>query len=76
MLAATVVGYLAGTALPSDLQRVAHPLITCAAFANLGAAALGAALGQGYWATMRAYVTKVYLALTAATRWGPARGCT
>ena len=59
MTAATVMGYLIGVALPEALQRIAHPLITCALFGNLAAGAWGAATGAGYFPTLRAYITKV-----------------
>ncbi|EIE23379.1 hypothetical protein COCSUDRAFT_15440, partial [Coccomyxa subellipsoidea C-169] len=58
MTAATVMGYLIGVALPEGLQRVAHPLITCAVLANVGAAVWGALTGVGYFPTLRAYIAK------------------
>ena len=63
LLAATVLGFLAGSALPPAAVRVAHPLVVCAAAANLGAAALGALTGAGYLATLRTFLTKVPLVL-------------
>ncbi|KAK9821310.1 hypothetical protein WJX81_008067 [Elliptochloris bilobata] len=58
LLAATVLGFLAGSALPPAAARLAHPLVVCAAAANLGAAALGALTGAGYLATLRTFLTK------------------
>ena len=59
LLAATVLGFLAGSALPPAAVRVAHPLVVCAAAANLGAATLGALTGAGYLAALRTFLTKV-----------------
>ncbi len=50
---------MGGTALPRQLQRVVHPVVVCGAAPNLGAALLGAATGEGYWATLRRYLTRV-----------------
>ena len=63
LLAATVLGFLAGSALPPAAVRVAHPLVVCAAAANLGAATLGALTGAGYLATLRTFLTKVWFGL-------------
>jgi putative effector of murein hydrolase len=58
MLAAAVLGYLAGAALPPRAQRLAHPIMLAADAPNLAAAALGAATGAGYWATLATYLTR------------------
>jgi hypothetical protein len=58
MLAATVGGFLAGSAAPAGVQRVVHPLIACAAAANAGAALLGAMNGLGWEGVLRMYLTK------------------
>lgn len=59
LLAATVLGFLAGSALPPAAVRLAHPLVVCAATTNAGAALLGALNGSGYLATLRTFLTKV-----------------
>jgi hypothetical protein len=59
LLAATVGGYLLGVALPKGVSSVVHPLITCAAVANIGAATLGAITGTGYEGALHSYLTKV-----------------
>jgi putative effector of murein hydrolase len=58
LLAATVGGFLAGSAAPAALQRAVHPLITCALAANAAAALLGAVSGAGWEGTLRLYLTK------------------
>jgi putative effector of murein hydrolase len=58
MLAATVLGYVCGTAAPPAVRALLHPVVACAAAANVAAAALGAATGAGYAATLAAYLTK------------------
>ena len=58
MLAATIGGFLAGSAAPAAFQKVVHPLIACAGAANVGAAVLGAVNGAGWEAVLRAYLTK------------------
>ena len=60
-----MLGFLAGSALPPAAVRVAHPLVVCAAAANLGAAALGALTGAGYLATLRTFLTKVRFGLNS-----------
>jgi len=69
LLAATVLGFLAGSALPPSATRLAHPLVVCAAVANVGVAALGAVTGTGYLATLRTFLTKARAAAAA----GPSR---
>ncbi len=59
LLAATVLGFLAGSALPPAAVRLAHPLVVCAATTNAGAALLGALNGSGYLATLRTFLTQV-----------------
>lgn len=59
LLAITALGYVGGMSLPHKLHRVVHPVIVCGAAPNLGALLLGAATGEGYWDTLRRYLTKV-----------------
>ncbi len=58
MLSATIVGFLAGSATPAGVQKVLHPLIACALFANAAAALAGAMTGAGWEGVLRAYLTK------------------
>ncbi|KAL4419303.1 hypothetical protein ABPG77_001635 [Micractinium sp. CCAP 211/92] len=57
-LAVTVLGYLAGLAMPRRMQAVVHPLLVCGAAPNAGAALHGLLTGAGYWATLQGYLTK------------------
>lgn len=59
MLAATVMGYLIGTAIPSTISTVLHPLVTCALVANLGAYAYSMVSGLTFDSVAKAYMTKV-----------------
>jgi hypothetical protein len=68
LLAATVLGFLAGSALPPPATRLAHPLVMCAAVANVGVAALGALTGAGYLATLRTFLTKARATAAAGPR--------
>ena len=61
MLAATVMGYLVGTAIPSAISTVLHPLVTCALVANLGAFAYSAVSGLSFDSVAKAYLSKVRL---------------
>lgn len=68
MTAATVMGYLAGVALPEAAQKLTHPLISCAVLANVCAAVWGHFTGDGYFSTLRAYITKVRGTCTSALK--------
>ena len=59
MLGATVEGLLLGDAVPKDVAKFVHPLITCALVANVGAAAFAAANGWAYKHALQLYITKV-----------------
>ena len=59
LLASTIIGYLIGVALPEAVSAVAHPLITCTVFANVGAAILGSITGVGYLGALHSYLIKV-----------------
>lgn len=48
LLAATVLGYVGGVALPPSIRGVLHPVVACAGAANVAAAVLGAITGEGY----------------------------
>ena len=61
MLAATVMGYLVGTAIPSAISTVLHPLVTCALVANAGAFAYSAVSGLSFDSVAKAYLSKVCL---------------
>jgi hypothetical protein len=59
LLASTVEGLLLGNAVPKNISKFLHPLITCAVFSNVAVAAFAAAAGWGYQQTLRLYLTKV-----------------
>lgn len=59
LLAATVEGLLLGEAVPKNIAKFVHPLITCAVFANGATALFAAATGAGYKETLAQYITKV-----------------
>ena len=59
LLGSTVMGYLAGIALPQSVQGVLHPLVSCAVLGNVGAAVMGAVTRAGHYAMLEAYITKV-----------------
>lgn len=59
LLAAAVLGYMAGMALPPGVQMVVHPILVCGAAPNAGAALHGLLTGSGYWATLQGFVTRV-----------------
>jgi hypothetical protein len=68
MLAATVLGYLIGVALPEEVTSIAHPLITCSVLANVGALMWSSVTRSGYFSALQAYITK---ARCFCLRWGP-----
>ncbi|XP_014519489.1 plastidal glycolate/glycerate translocator 1, chloroplastic [Vigna radiata var. radiata] len=57
LLASTVLGYMIGSGLPSSLKKVFHPIICCAASAELAAIALGFLSKSGLDAVLGYYVT-------------------
>ena len=59
MLGSTVMGYLVGTAVPSAVSTVLHPLVTCALVANLGAFAYSVVSGLTFDSIAKAYLAKV-----------------
>lgn len=65
LLAAAVLGYMAGMALPPRVQLVVHPILVSGAAPNAGAALHGLLTGAGYWATLQGFVTRV-----GGTGWG------
>ncbi|NP_001151575.2 lrgB-like family protein [Zea mays] len=58
LLAATVLGYMVGSGLPSGVKKVLHPIITCALSADLAAVAYGYLSGSGLDAVLGDYLTK------------------
>ncbi|PIA50405.1 hypothetical protein AQUCO_01300857v1 [Aquilegia coerulea] len=59
LLAATVLGYIVGTGLPSNIKSVLHPIISCALSADLAAYAFGYFSQSGTDAVLGYYLTKV-----------------
>lgn len=59
LLACTVEGLLLGSAVPSNIAKFVHPLITCSVVANVGAALFGLVSGWSYKHTLTLYLTKV-----------------
>lgn len=59
LLAATVLGYMVGSGLPSNIKKVFHPIICCAFSADLAALAFGYFSQSGLDAVLGAYLTKV-----------------
>lgn len=59
MVGSTVMGYLVGTAIPSAISTVLHPLVTCALVANLGAYVYSLLPGFTFDGVAKAYMTKV-----------------
>nr|DAD19232.1 TPA_asm: hypothetical protein HUJ06_020695 [Nelumbo nucifera] len=59
LLAATVLGYMVGSGLPSDVKKVFHPIICCALSADLAAFAFGYLSQSGLDAVLGYYLTKV-----------------
>ena len=64
MLASTVMGYLLGTAVPSAMSMVLHPLVTCALVTNVAAFAHSAISGRTFESIVRAYLAKVCMHMT------------
>ncbi|KAJ4952135.1 hypothetical protein NE237_028967 [Protea cynaroides] len=58
LLAATVLGYMVGSRLPSDIKKVFHPIICCALAADLAALAFGYLSKSGLDAVLGYYLTK------------------
>ncbi|KAI7841491.1 hypothetical protein COHA_004884 [Chlorella ohadii] len=58
LLAAAVLGYMVGMALPARVQLVVHPILVCGATPNAGAALHGLLTRAGYWATLQGFVTR------------------
>ncbi|XP_042483768.1 plastidal glycolate/glycerate translocator 1, chloroplastic-like isoform X2 [Macadamia integrifolia] len=59
LLAATVLGYMVGSGLPSDIKMVFHPIICCGLSAYLVALAFGYLSKSGVDAVLGYYLTKV-----------------
>ncbi|KAL2334178.1 hypothetical protein Fmac_015391 [Flemingia macrophylla] len=58
LLAATVLGYMVGTGLPSNVKKVFHPIICCALSADLIALAFGYLSKSGLEPVLGYYLTK------------------
>eukprot|EP00959_Pyramimonas_sp_CCMP1952_P010208 213680-Pyramimonas_sp.AAC.1 len=58
MLASIVLGFLGGAAMPADVKKVLHPLITCFLVADLCAMLFGVASGVGFVAVLKGFLTK------------------
>uniref|UniRef100_A0A5B7AIG2 Plastidal glycolate/glycerate translocator 1 n=1 Tax=Davidia involucrata TaxID=16924 RepID=A0A5B7AIG2_DAVIN len=59
LLASTVLGYMVGSGLPSDVKKVFHPIICCTLAADLAALAFGYLSGSGINPVLGYYLTKV-----------------
>lgn len=59
LLASTVLGYMVGSGLPSDVKKVFHPIICCALSADLAALAFGYLSKSGLDPVLGNYLTKV-----------------
>lgn len=59
LLASTVLGYMVGSGLPSDVKKVFHPIICCALSADLAAVAFGYLSKSGLDPVLGNYLTKV-----------------
>ncbi|XP_059443082.1 plastidal glycolate/glycerate translocator 1, chloroplastic [Corylus avellana] len=59
LLASTVLGYMVGSRLPSDVKKVFHPIICCAVSADLAALAFGYLSQSGLDPILGYYLTKV-----------------
>ncbi|KAM7491000.1 hypothetical protein LguiA_033921 [Lonicera macranthoides] len=59
LLASTVLGYMVGSGLPSDVKKVFHPIICCALSADLAAFAFGYLSKCGINPVLGYYLTKV-----------------
>ncbi|XP_061366083.1 plastidal glycolate/glycerate translocator 1, chloroplastic-like [Gastrolobium bilobum] len=58
LLAATVLGYMVGSGLPSNVKKVFHPIICCALSADLTAFAFGYFSKSGLEPVLGYYLTK------------------
>ncbi|XP_077244780.1 plastidal glycolate/glycerate translocator 1, chloroplastic [Tasmannia lanceolata] len=58
LLAATILGYMVGSGLPSGVKTVLHPIICCALSADLAALAFGYFSGSGLDPILGDYLTK------------------
>ncbi|KAF3447839.1 hypothetical protein FNV43_RR08545 [Rhamnella rubrinervis] len=58
LLASTVLGYIIGSGLPSDIKKVFHPIICCALSADLAALAFGYFSQLGLDPVLGYYLTK------------------
>ncbi|XP_054825023.1 plastidal glycolate/glycerate translocator 1, chloroplastic-like isoform X1 [Prosopis cineraria] len=58
LLASTVLGYMVGSGLPSNLKSVLHPIICCALSADLTALAFGYVSKLGFEPVLGYYLTK------------------
>lgn len=58
LLASTILGYMAGMALPEPIKKVLHPMVVTAAVPNVVAVVLGLLNRRGYHALLQGYVTK------------------
>ncbi|KAF7829165.1 plastidal glycolate/glycerate translocator 1, chloroplastic [Senna tora] len=58
LLASTVLGYMVGSGLPSDVKKVFHPIICCALSADLAAFAFGYVSKLGFEPILGYYLTK------------------
>ncbi|RWR81055.1 plastidal glycolate/glycerate translocator 1, chloroplastic [Cinnamomum micranthum f. kanehirae] len=58
LLAATVLGYIVGSGLPSGVKKVFHPIICCALSADLAALAFGYFSQSGMNSVLGDYLTK------------------
>ncbi|KAA8521209.1 hypothetical protein F0562_011884 [Nyssa sinensis] len=59
LLASTVLGYMIGSRLPSNVKKVFHPVICCALSADLAALAFGYLSGSGINPVLGYYLTNV-----------------
>ncbi|KAH9753179.1 Plastidal glycolate/glycerate translocator 1 [Citrus sinensis] len=59
LLASTVLGYMVGSGLPSDVKKVFHPIICCTLSADLAALAFGYLSKSGLDPVLGNYLTKV-----------------
>lgn len=60
LLSATILGYIAGMALPDPIKRVLHPILLCAVLPNAVAALVGllSQSGCGYHCVLQQYLTR------------------
>ncbi|KAK4486326.1 hypothetical protein RD792_008997 [Penstemon davidsonii] len=58
LLASTVIGYIVGSGLPSDVKKVFHPIICCALSADLAALAYSQLSRSGFNSVLGYYLTK------------------